>query len=235
MPFRVTRSPILDIKADAAVIAVENPMVPALGACSEALAQAGGEALREALRQKRFLPVGSAVAVEPGALPYRQVLATCTPRWWNGECNELLVLQRCYESIFSLAETLGCRSLALPFLSAANYGFPQENAVRIARSLSEESELDLCFVAETEELWRLSQKESGKPRILSYVGYYRDYAVFRLEGGLFAFVDLREEKRRVELRLCVEPFYFSGFDPAQPPLPPGELERLREIYESSVL
>ena len=234
MPFRVTRSPILDIKADAAVIAVENPMIPAVGLSNETLAKAGGEALRTALREKRFLAVGSAVAVEPDALPYRQVLATCTPRWWNGECNELLVLQRCYESIFSLAEALGCRSLALPFLSAANYGFPLENAVRIARTLAEDSALDLCFVAETEELWRLSQKEPVKPRILSYLGYYRDYAVFALEDGLFAFVDLREENRKVELRLYVEPCYFSGYDPAQTPLSSGELQRLREIYESSV-
>lgn len=234
MSFQVTRAPILKVSADAAVIAVENPMIPAVGLCNEALAEAGGEALRASLREKRFLAVGSAVAVDPGALPYQHLLATSTPRWWNGECNELLVLQRCYESLFALAGTLGCRSLALPFLSAANYGFPVENAVRIARTLAEESALELCFVAETEELWRLSQKEQVKPRILSYLGYYRDYAVFALEDGLFAFVDLREEKRRVELRLYVEPFYFSGFDPAQPPLPPAELQRLREIYESSV-
>ena len=146
MPYTVSQEDILSIRADAAVICIENAMAVAEEPVSQRLAQAGGDALRAALREKRFLPVGSAWALSAGELPFRLLFATGTPQWRQGECNELVVLRRCYESLFRLAREQGCRALAMPFLSSAYYRFPLEDAVQIAREEAGRSKIETVFV-----------------------------------------------------------------------------------------
>ena len=231
MSYTVTQENILHVEADAAVICVENAMLVSEGISNEALAAAGGEALRLALRQKRFIPVGSAIEVPPCGLPYGRLLVTSAPRWWNGECNELLVLHRCYTNLFRLAEELGCRTLVLPFLSCAYYLFPLADAVRIALFEAERTKLKVCFFAETPELFELSGKEYRKPQIVSYIGCHRDHAMFRLDNGSYVRVDIRPEKRDAEIRMFVDACYYEE-SPFSKPLPEEEIARLRAVYES---
>ena len=65
------------------------------------------------------------------------------------------------------------------------------------------------------------------------MGYYRDHALFALDNGLFARVDLRPENRDVALIPYFEACYRAGNNPLQPPLPDEEIERLRRIYEEN--
>ena len=232
MSFTVTQQNILTVPADAAVICVENAMAVSQGLSNETLAAAGGEALRLVLRGKRFLPVAGCWAAEPCGLPFRQLLVTSAPRWWNAECNELLILHRCYTGLFKLAEELGCRSLVMPFLSCAYYSFPQELAVRIALFEADRTGLEVCFFAETPELFELSRGEYRKPQIVSYVGCYRDHAVFLLDSGGYVRVDIRPEKRDAELRTFVDACYFADKNPYVTPLGAEEIARLEAIYES---
>ena len=80
-------------------------------------------------------------------------------------------------------------------------------------------------------MYELSQRPYRKPQIVSYVGYYRDYAVFRLDSGNFAHVDVRPERRSVSIRPYVEPCYYVEADPSMRPLSSAEIARLRAIYE----
>ena len=233
MPYTVTLEDMLALQADAAVLCVENPVIPADGPVCRRLAEAGGEALRQALKKQRFLSVGRAAEAEPCGLPFSRLILTAAPRWQNGEASELTVLHRCYQSVFDLAERLGCERLAMPFLSANYYRFPQEDAIHIAFSEAEKRQLHILFLAETPERFALSRQAYRKPEILSYVGYYRDHAVFQLDNGFFAHVDLRPEVRQVTLRSYFDPCYRAETDPARQPLPEEELARLRGIYESS--
>ena len=231
MFFTVTQQDILSVEADAAVISVENPIVIADGAVNEAIAAAGGEELKLAIRKKRFLPVGYAYAAEPGSLPFRHILVTAAPRWWSGEANELVVLHRCYTSLYRLAEELGCRSVATAFLSTNYYGFPKAEAVGVALAEASHAAAETVFVAESAEILKLSGKSYDKPKIASYIGYYRDHAVFLLENGQYAKIDMRRETRDVSIRTYVEACYFEGRTTPQTPLPEQEKERLRRIYE----
>lgn len=234
MSVTVVQGDILSVSADAAVLGLEMTMGLAQGPAGERLAEAGGEGLREARRAVRFLPVGSAAAVSPGAAPFRHVILTVTPRWLTGKANELLALRRCYQSVFDRAEALGCRRVVTPFLSALYYRFPREEAVHIALGEAEGRSLDTVFVAETSELYRQSQIPYRRPQIVAYVGYYRDHALFRLDNGLFARVDLRPEARDVAVIPYFEACYRAGNNPLQPPLPETEQARLRRIYETFV-
>ena len=132
MPYTFTLEDVFSVGADAAVLGIENPVVPADGPTFRALAARGGDALRGELRARRFLSVGRAAAVAPGQLPFAHLNLTAAPRWNNGESCELTVLRLCYESVYALARSHGVRRLAMPILSANYYRFPPEAAIRLA-------------------------------------------------------------------------------------------------------
>ncbi len=232
MSYFVTREDILSVRADAAVVCIENTMAVSEDPVSQRLAEAGGKAFRSALAERRFLPVGYACEVPACGLPFRRVFATGTPQWRMGESHELIVLRLCYQAVFRLARELGCQSVAMPVLSAAYYRFPQDTAVRVAQEEAGKTDLTVIFSAPTQELYSLMQKTFTKPRIVSYLGYYRDAAVFELDNGQYARVDVRPELRAVNIRPFVEPCYYLVEDPAYPPLSAEEIARLREIYET---
>lgn len=231
----VTLDDILSLSADAAVLPLEMTGAPTEGRAAQALARVGGEALRDALRKLRFLAVGSAAVLDVPGLPFPNLIVTAVPRWLTGKANELLVLHRCYESVYALAQELGCRSLVSPFLSCCYYHFPQDDAVHIALRAAKGWEGETVFAADTEELLALSEKPWQKPRILSYIGYYRDHALFALDNGLFARVDVRPERRDADVIPYFEACYREGNNPLQRPLSKEEILRLRRIWEETEL
>ena len=232
-PYRVTQEDILSLGVDAAAVSVEISLSISSFPVCRAVAEAGGAALSAAIREARFIPVGSAVEVDPGSLPFRHLFAAAAPVWLTGKANEFLTLRLTYQNLFAAAEKAGCRSLALPFLSALHYRFPRGEAIKIACSEAAKTELELVFVADTAELFALSQKPYRKPKIVSYVGWYRDHAIFELDDGLFARVDIRPEITDVTVIPYFEACYRVGNNPLQPPLPDAEIARLRRIYEEN--
>ena len=233
MSFTVTLDDILSLQADAAVLPLEMTGTPTEGKAALRLAQAGGEALGEALRKLRFLAVGSAAVLDVPELPFSNLIVTAVPRWLTGKANELLVLHRCYESVYALAEELGCRKLVSPFLSCCYFHFPQDDAVHIALQSAKQWTGEAVFAADTAELYAISQKPWRKPQIVSYVGYYRDQAIFALDNGLYARVDRRPELHRADTIPYVEACYRAGTDPRQAPLPETEILRLRRIWDEA--
>ena len=231
MSYTVTQEDILRLRAEAAVLPLEMTGRPTEGRAAQALAAAGGEKLQDALRRLRFLPVGSAAEIEAGELPFRHLIVTAVPRWLTGKANELLALGRCYEAVYARAARLGCASLATPFLSGCYYRFPAEELVHVALREAERWTGETLFAADSRELLELSGRAYRRPQIVSYVGYYRDHAVFALDNGQFARVDLRPELRRADTVPYVEACYHEGVDPKQPPLPEAEIRRLRRIWE----
>lgn len=231
MACTVTLDDILSLSADAAVLALEMTGAPTEGKAAQALAAACGEGLRPAIRQAGFLAVGSAESLDCAGRPFPRLIATAVPRWLTGKANELLALHRCYESVFRLASELGCKSIAMPFLSSCYYHFPLEDAVHIALRAAEKWEGETIFAADTRELLTISKTPWRKPRILSYIGYYRDHALFELDNGLFARVDIRPEKRDADVIPYFEACYRQDNNPLQEPLPEAEIRRLRQIWE----
>jgi O-acetyl-ADP-ribose deacetylase (regulator of RNase III) len=233
MSYRATQEDILSLHTDAAAVSVEISLEISPFPVCRALAAAGGEALAAAIKSKSFIPVGSAVEVDACGLPFAHLFAVAAPIWLTGKANELLALHRSYESLFAAAERAGCGSLALPFLSAMRYRFPQEEAVKIAFTEAGKTALDAVFVADTPELYALSRQPYRKPKIVSYIGWYRDHALFELDNGQYARVDIRPEITDVTPIPYFEACFRTGNNPLQPPLPESEIERLRRIYEEN--
>ena len=76
---------------------------------------------------------------------------TVGPFWLGGWRGEAETLKSCYEKCLLEASTRGLQSIAFPAISTGAYGFPIEQAAKIAvetcTRIAEESELDIWLVA----------------------------------------------------------------------------------------
>jgi O-acetyl-ADP-ribose deacetylase (regulator of RNase III) len=86
--------------------------------------------LRE--RYPHGCPTGSAVVTGAGDLPARVVIHAVGPRWSGGRRGEADLLASAYRSSLDLAHAEGARSVAFPAISCGIYGYPLEEAARVA-------------------------------------------------------------------------------------------------------
>src|SRR5205814_9997335 len=73
------------------------------------------------------------VKATPGfALPARWILHAVGPRYRDGAHGEPELLASCYRRSLEVADELGAKSVAFPAISTGIYGYPPEEAARIA-------------------------------------------------------------------------------------------------------
>lgn len=131
MPFQIIRNDISKVEADA-IVNTANPD-PAIGGGTDwAIHMAAGEELLEARKRIGAIEIGEARATSAYALPAKYVLHTVSPAWIDGEHGEEAQLRRAYDSALTLANELGCRSVAFPLMAAGVYGFPYDVALSVA-------------------------------------------------------------------------------------------------------
>jgi O-acetyl-ADP-ribose deacetylase len=123
-------------RVDAIVNAANSSLLGGGGVDGAIHRRGGPDILAEcrALRAGHFsegLPTGQAVATTAGRLPARWVIHTAGPVYSRGEDRSRL-LASCYRESLRVADELGARSLAFPAVSAGIYGWPVDDAARIA-------------------------------------------------------------------------------------------------------
>lgn len=120
-----------------AVVNAANSTLLGGGGVDGAIHRAAGPQLLEACRELRAttlpqgLPVGQAVATPAFELPARWVIHTVGPNRHAGQDDPAL-LRAAFDSSLALAVELGCRSIALPAISAGAYGWPLQEVARTA-------------------------------------------------------------------------------------------------------
>jgi O-acetyl-ADP-ribose deacetylase (regulator of RNase III) len=73
-----------------------------------------------------------------GALPARRVIHTVGPVWKGGDAGEPETLAACYRNSLARAEEEGLESVAFPSISTGVFGYPIEEAARVAlRAIAE--------------------------------------------------------------------------------------------------
>lgn len=121
------------------IVNAANPGLLGGGGVDGAIHAAGGpEILAECRRRKRELPGGQlprgqAVATTAGRLPARWVVHTAGPVWSPDE-DRSDILASCYRESLRVAGDLGAETVAFPAISAGVYGWPMDDAARIAVS-----------------------------------------------------------------------------------------------------
>ena len=107
------------------------------GGVDGAIHRRGGPTILEACRELRAttlpegLPAGQAVATTAGDLPARWVVHTVGPVYAKSE-DRSEVLASAYRESLRVAEELRAETVAFPAISAGVYGWPMDDAARIA-------------------------------------------------------------------------------------------------------
>ncbi|MGW6489221.1 O-acetyl-ADP-ribose deacetylase [Streptomyces sp. NPDC055056] len=122
--------------ADAVVNAANSSLLGG-GGVDGAIHRRGGPAILADCRRLRAghygkgLATGRAVATTAGELDARWVIHTVGPRYARDEDRSEL-LASCYRESLRVADELGARTVAFPAVSAGIYGWPMDDAARIA-------------------------------------------------------------------------------------------------------
>lgn len=132
MQLTAKQADITTVHADAIVNAANRAMRGG-GGVDGAIHRAGGRAiLDDCVRLfPNGLATGDAGATTAGALPAEHVIHTVGPNYAAGE-RDAELLASCYRRCLEVADELGARSIAFPLISAGIYGWPKDDAIRIA-------------------------------------------------------------------------------------------------------
>ena len=120
-----------------AVVNAANSSLLGGGGVDGAIHRRGGPEILAACRELRAtrlpdgLPAGQAVATTAGRMPARWVIHTVGPVWSAKE-DRSEVLASAFRESLRVAEDLGARTVAFPAVSAGVYGWPVDDAARIA-------------------------------------------------------------------------------------------------------
>jgi O-acetyl-ADP-ribose deacetylase (regulator of RNase III) len=150
-------------EVDAVVNAANRELAGGSGV-NGAIHKAGGAEIYrfcEELRATKYpdgLPAGQSAITPGGKLPAKWIIHTVGPKYGQHNGKEAELLASCYRTALLLAETHKLESIAFPAISTGVYGYPPEEAAKVAaeavqsslQSLKSIQEVRFVFFSERE-------------------------------------------------------------------------------------
>ena len=134
MPLNIIRNDISRVSADA-IVNTANPQVAVGAGVDQAIYEAAGwqQLLAERAKIGPMKP-GQAAVTPAFSLDAKYIIHTVGPVWQGGGHGERETVASCYRESLKLADELNCASIAFPLISTGTYGFPKDEALKIAIS-----------------------------------------------------------------------------------------------------
>ena len=149
MALELLKGDITKLEVDAIVNSANSSLLGG-GGGDGCIHRAAGPALLEECKTLGGCDTGNAKLTGAGNLPCKYVIHAVGPRWKDGKHGEREKLTSCYQTALKLAKERGCKSIAFPVISAGIYGYPKEEALKVAmetiQNFLQEEDMDVYLV-----------------------------------------------------------------------------------------
>jgi len=166
MPFKVVWQDITKMQVDAIVNAANTELRMGGGVCGAIFRAAGIAEMQAACDKLAPIRTGEAVITPGFNLPARFVIHTAGPVYRGGGHGEEALLRSCYLSSLRLAADNGCKSVAFPLISSGIYGYPKDEALKVAvgaiRDFLAEHDMEVYLAIFDKETFEISGKLIGE-------------------------------------------------------------------------
>lgn len=228
MPFLMIRNDITKVPAEAIVNPANTELCEGSGT-SRAIYQAAGEAeLTKACQKIGYCKLGGAVITPAFHLQAKYIIHAVGPVWIDGKRKEEETLYQAYQNSMKLAAEYHLESIAFPLLSSGNYGYPKEQAVKVAiHAISDflmEEEMLVYLV-----LYDRNAVAVSKKLFASVEEYIDDHYVEENNEEYFSAEPRREYQRRRQLDRSRNLFSKSRSFPMQAPQTPQAAMPMRSL------
>jgi O-acetyl-ADP-ribose deacetylase (regulator of RNase III) len=185
MPFTIVRQDITKMQVEAIVNAANTSLQMGGGVCGAIFKAAGTADLQATCDKLAPIRTGDAVVTPGFRLPAKYVIHTAGPVYRDGMRGEEAELRSCYLNSLNRAVENKCDSIAFPLISSGIYGYPKEEALRVATAAIQdflsEHDLEVYLAVFDKAAFAVSEKLLGE--VESYIDehYVAEHKLSRRE------------------------------------------------------